>query len=235
MLVVAMHLAIGLTSIIAQDKTSVIVADTLSTQPLDSTSVDSNKVKAPTYHALLIGIDPVKLLYNLGDKTKFRLEAIAEYKWKGSSWLSAEYGMANATYAGQFIQYKSRSNGVAIGISKAFFEGKARKDIDNAFVGVSLGGSLATTTDASYIITDIWGTNSGVVPGQSKLVFFTGIAGGFRFKIAKHLILGWRAKGKVLINPKAFNSIAPIYLALYGKGDRLTMFDYNMYMCWQLH
>jgi hypothetical protein len=220
----------------AQNKDSV-VGDSNTTRTLN-VAADSNKkdvIKAATYHALLVGLDAVKLAYNVLDSTKFRIEAIAEYKWKGSTWLSAEYGLCNANYAGAFVAYKSRSSGVSIGVSKAFFESKNPKDIDNAFVGVQLGGVVANTTQATYTITDVWGTNTGIIPGQTKTVFFAGLTGGFRFKVAKNIVMGWRAKGKVLINPRAFGAISPIYIALYGKGDKQTLFDYNMYMCWQLH
>jgi hypothetical protein len=198
-------------------------------------SADSIQIKSPTYHALLVGMDIVKLGYNLLDKNKMRVEAIAEYKWKGSTWLSAEYGFCGANFNGNAVKYNSVSNAVSFGVSKAFFESKNSKDIDNAFVGVQLGAALSTTKNISYQINDIWGSTIGTLPNETQMVYFTGITGGFRFKIAKKIAIGWRAKGKILINPAVFKSISPIYIALYGKGDKATIFDYNLFLCWHLY
>ncbi len=196
----------------------------------DSTS----KPKVKPYHALIIGVDAVKGLYNLLDTNKTRLEFVGEYKWKKSTWLQAEYGLATAKYKGANLQYNSTSTGITLGLSKSFFEGKARKDVDNAFVGVQFGAAINSSRNVSYIINDLWGENVGTFPNRTSLVYWSGLVGGFRFKVTKQLVMGWRAKVKVLINPGTFTDVAPIYIALYGKGDRPALFDYNMYICWHL-
>jgi hypothetical protein len=184
--------------------------------------------------ALYVGIDAAKLAYNLFDSNRLRIETCAELFLKNKNWITANVGFANAKFSSTALQYNSQSSGVLIGYAKSLFPFISDKDMDNAFIGVGYGFAVNRVGEATYTITDIWGTTTGITPANTNVAHFAELHAGFRMAITKRLMLGWRIQGKTLLNAKVFTNISPIYIANYGAGDKSTIFGYNLMATWRI-
>ena len=195
---------------------------------------DTIKTKNIPHH-LLLGIDFVKATINIFDKNKTKLEAIAETELKNNNWLSLQIGYANAKYNSSILSYANNSYGMTFGISKAFFKKENSTDFDNGFAGINFGTAQTKINEAQYSITDYWGTTTGIVAANHHQTYWLEFCGGLRFEIIKRIIVGWRIQGKVILNPNAFSTSSPIYIANYGQGDKQTVFNYNVFVTYKLY
>jgi hypothetical protein len=184
--------------------------------------------------ALYVGIDAAKLVYNLLDSNRLRIETYAELFLKNKNWITANVGFANAKFSSTALQYSSQSSGVLVGYAKSLFPFISDKDMDNAFIGFGYGFALNRVGEATYTISDIWGTTTGITPANTNVAHFAELDAGFRMAITKRFMLGWRIQGKTILNAKVFKTIAPIYIANYGAGDKSTIFGYNLMATWRI-
>jgi Domain of unknown function (DUF6048) len=181
-----------------------------------------------------IGVDVVKLGYNIIDKSKTRFEAFVEAPMKNNNWLMGSVSFANSKIDNTVISYNTKSIGGTLGIAKSLFTPMHSKDIDNAFIGVSYGFAQNRISTIDYSITDVWGTNSGIISGKNVFAHWLELNAGFRFEIKKNIVLSWRIAGKTLINQKALQAIAPLYIAPYGNGDKVGTFGFNFLLLYKL-
>jgi hypothetical protein len=198
----------------------------------DSIAKKHFKLTIPKHY--YIGLDIAKLFYNTIDPNKKRLEIAIDAPLQKSNWLTLNLGFASGKLKNDFIDYNSTSVGGSIGVNKSLFTPMHSKDVDNAFIGLAYGFAYNKTSEVNYTIKDIWGTSNGLIASKNIPTHWIELNAGFRFEITKNILLGWRIQGKTLLNQKVINSIAPIYIAPYGNGDRVSTFGYNFLVQYKL-
>jgi hypothetical protein len=173
------------------------------------------------------GIDAVKALYNLADFSTQRLDGNAVLRYKSNLVLNCNAGFAFSNYKSSIINYNSSSIGLSIDACRNLFGKMGTSDNDIAFVGIGYGVAINRIGEVDYTIIDQWGTQQGTVDGQTKITHWMQLAAGFDVQLHKRLYAGWRVYGRAILNSGAMQDIAPLYIATYGQGDRVSTFGYS--------
>lgn len=201
-------------------------ADTSSTG--DSTEV---KPKINYGHQLAFSFDLAQLEYNQLLSYRKGYELAAEYFMKNELYLVAEggWGSSNITYTD--LAYTTQNNFFRLGINRNLLERNNLKDWDMMFIGLRLGVAFIDRSPGTYNISDtLWGNSSGTIPGKSLTAYWAEVTGGMRLELYKGLYIGYNIRGRFLIDAKALKDLPPQFIAGYGKGDKSSVFDFNLYL-----
>lgn len=197
---------------------------------LEDEAPERNNVKDSTSQ-LRLNIDVAKILANQlqSERTTYAVEI--DYYWKKDVYFVAEggFGKANLTYAD--LAYESSNVFFKAGLNKSLLPRMTSRDWDMAFIGLRYGVGFIDRGDAFYSITDsVWGTTTGIVPGASLTAHWLELTGGVRVELFKQFFVGWNARGKFLLNGSSFKELPPYNIAGYGRGEKSTIFDFNVYL-----
>ncbi len=199
---------------------------------------DSRPAVKDSAHQIRIGFDVSKVVYNQlqSDKQKrIAYEVELDYYWKKDVYWVLDAGLGNASLDYTDLSYKSDNVFFKAGINKSLLPRLKTSDWDMAFIGLRYGVGLINRGDANYTITDsTWGTSSGTIPGSSLTAHWMEITGGVRVEVVKQFFIGWNVRGKFMLNPKQFKELPPYYIAGYGKGEKSTAFDFNVYVSYAM-
>lgn len=199
---------------------------------------DDRPAVKDTAHQLRLGFDVSKIVSNQLQSDK--QEAIAyelelDYYWRKDVYWVLDAGVGSASLNYTDLSYKSDNIFFKAGINKSLLPRLKTNDWDMAFIGLRYGVGVINRGDANYSITDsTWGTSSGTIPGTSLTAHWIEITGGVRVEIVKQLFIGWNVRGKFMLNPKQFLELPPYYIAGYGKGEKNSAFDFNVYVSYAL-
>ena len=189
-------------------------------------------------HQLRLGFDISRILFNQLQKDKeerISYELELDFYWRKDLYIVAEGGWGNASLKYPGLAYESSNVFFRAGINKSLLPRLKQDDWDMAFIGLRYGVGLINRSDANYMITDsTWGTVSGNVPGASLTAHWIELTGGVRVEIAKYLFLGWNMRGKFMLNAKQFTELPPYNIAGYGKGEKNTVFDFNVFLSYAI-
>lgn len=204
-------------------------------QVIDTVNTSIKAKKSDTsYHRfnyIRVGVDVSKLLRSPLSKSFNTYEFQIDINYTKLTYLSLEFGGGNSIVENDNLKYNSNNYFGRIGIDKIFFGKEFLQDMDNAFVGIRYAMSSVKRDQATYTITDQnWGNTSGIIPATNFLAHWFEITGGFRIELAKNVFAGWNIRAKTFINPKKFELLPPSYVAGYGRGDKNTAVDYNLYL-----
>ncbi len=209
-------------SVLAQD------ADTAATKPLKATELHPG-------HQLRISFDVSKPIINAIAKNRMSYELGVDYYWRREAYFVVEGGFGSSNINYTDLAYTSANSFFRIGIDKNMLQRLFKKDWDAAFVGIRYGVGLIRRGEATYTINDpLFGNSSGTLEAHNFTAHWAEINGGIRVELLKNFMVGWNVRAKFLLNPKAFNELAPAYIAGYGKGDGSTAFDFNFNLCYML-
>lgn len=189
-------------------------------------------------HQLRLGFDISRILFNQLQKDKeerISYELELDFYWRKDLYIVAEGGWGNASLNYPDLAYESSNVFFRTGINKSLLPRLKQDDWDVAFIGLRYGVGLINRSDANYMITDsTWGTVSGNVPGANLIAHWIELTGGVRVEVAKHLFLGWNMRGKFMLNAKQFTELPPYNIAGYGKGEKNTVFDFNVFLSYAI-
>jgi hypothetical protein len=191
------------------------------------------KIAAPPTN-LFVGIDAAKLIYNFADPITTRIEATLDAEAKNNKWYYATIAYANGKVSNSVINYQSNSIGASLGVSKSWFGKMTPTDKDNGFIGLGLGAAYNRIGTAQYTITDIWGTSNGAIAATNKWSYWVELGAGYRIELFPKVLVSTRIFGRSLINQNSLLGIAPIYVAPYGKGNKVSNFGYLFNISYQL-
>jgi hypothetical protein len=175
-----------------------------------------------------IGIDVIKPIYTLLAQNNIRFEAIAEAPLKNKNWVSAQVAYGSYSYNTQKLIYNSNSSGILLGLNQPLFPLNHTTDNDNAYIGIGYGIAISNIGQATYTISDIWGTTTGIIPSRVGFNHFAELHAGLRMRLYKRWMLGWRFQAKTKLGNSS--SLAPLYIANYGRGDRSGNSTINLYL-----
>jgi hypothetical protein len=209
-----------------------VLADSL-IKKSDSIVVLSNK-KRFTINKLYVGIDPSKLVYNLFDSKKTRIEGHFDAHINKNIIVNGTLGYVNARLNNDRLIMNTNSVGAAVDVCRSLFPKMGEYDLDFAYIGVGYGFSFSRISAIDYKITDLWGTYSGTVPASNKGLHWLQLSAGFMMQVLPRIHAGWRVHGKALLNQSSLQDVAPLYSAPYGAGDKATIFGYNLMLSYRL-
>lgn len=189
-------------------------------------------------HQLRLGFDVSRLLFNQQQKEKQKrtsYELELDYYVKKDLYLVAEGGWGNASINYADLAYESSNIFFRAGINKSLLPRLKQNDWDMAFIGLRYGVGLTQRGNAVYTITDsTWGVVNGAVPAEKLNAHWVELTGGVRVEVVKHVFIGWNVRGKFLINAKKFRELPPYNIAGYGKGEKNSIFDFNVYLSYAI-
>ncbi|MCB0697208.1 MAG: hypothetical protein KDC07_07575 [Chitinophagaceae bacterium] len=189
-------------------------------------------------HQVRLGFDVGKLLFNQlqnGKQKKTGYEIEFDYYHRKDMFFVLEGGWGNGSLNYSDLSYKSSNIFFRGGINKSLLPRLRQNDWDMAFIGLRYGVGFIDRSAADYSITDsTWGVVSGTFPATNLTAHWIELTGGVRVEIIKQVFLGWSVRGKFLLNGKKFTELPPYYIAGYGRGEKNSIFDFNIYLGYAL-
>lgn len=194
---------------------------------------DSIATKSFSYYR--IGIDLFKPITGLFQQGNSSYEMQLDVYYSKSINLVTELGFGTAKTNNDYLNYSSNNTFLRLGVDHPFFTPDFLGDKDNAFIGLRYALSRVHRNPASITIYDpLWGPASSSIGSQNFMAHWIELTGGFRLEVKKNIFLGWNMRMKSLINPNSVQKFPPPYLAGYGRGDRNTQVDFNLYLLYGL-
>jgi hypothetical protein len=215
-----------------------LLAATVNASAQDVEEEEERPAIVDSAHQLRLGFDISRILFNQLQKDKeerISYELELDFYWRKDLYIVAEGGWGNASLNYPDLAYKSNNIFFRAGINKSLLPRLKQDDWDMGFIGLRYGVGLINRSNANYTITDsTWGVIAGTVPGTGLTAHWIELTGGVRVEIAKHLFLGWNMRGKFLVNAKQFKELPPYNIAGYGKGEKNTVFDFNVFLSYAI-
>jgi hypothetical protein len=203
-------------------------ADTTAT---DTTVEKKVKKRDLAGHQLAIGMDLYHPIVNAFLKDRYANEIITSYYLHNEYYLAVEGGWGGNTVNYINLAYNTTNNFYRIGFDKSVLGRDTPHDWDMMFIGLRAAFSDIHRSTTSFTIVDpIWGNATGTQPPVTFLAYWAEITGGVRVEFLKGLFVGWNFRGKFLMNGKSFTLNAPQYIAGYGRGDKNSVFDFDVYV-----
>lgn len=205
-------------------------AQTDTTQAEDSDSPQPRKTFA-VGHQLAIGADILYPVLNSEVDNRFTYEGEAHYYWKNEYYLVGEGGWGGSKVAYPDLKYTTSNYFGRIGFNKSILYRESARDWDMMFAGFRIAYANVNRSVGEYVITDsLWGTIGGMSPSKSFGVIWTEINLGMRVELVRGVLAGWNVRGKFMMNGKSFRDLQPLHIAGFGRGDKNSVFDMNVYL-----
>jgi len=218
-------LAFGSSSLFAQ-------ADTTMT---DTVSAKKAKRQETAGHELNLGVDFFHPIINsfLIDQPGY--EIAADYYMKNEYYLVAEGGWGGSNVNYSDLKYTTTNNFLRFGFNKSVLTRDRPKDWDMMFIGLRGAYADVNRSPSTYEVLDsLWGNTPGSGPAKKFHAIWAEVTGGLRVELIKGLSIGWNIRGKFMLNGGSFKSYAPLYIAGFGRGDKNSVFDFNMYISYAI-
>jgi Domain of unknown function (DUF6048) len=203
----------------------------------DTTAADSSKVKKKDLagHQLTIGVDLVNPVTNMLQSYKYGYEFEADYYMRHEFYAVAEGGWGGSTANYSDLQYNTTNFFARFGFNKAMLVRDRPNDWDMMFIGLRAGYANITKGTANYTITDsTWGNVSGTRRETDINAVWLELTGGMRVELLRNFFAGWNIRGKFMMNERSFQNDAPLFIAGYGKGDKNSAFDFDLYLSYAI-
>lgn len=187
---------------------------------------------------LRFGFDVSRIFFNqlqkdLEKSTSYEFEI--DYFLKKDLYVVGEGGFGSASLTYSDLAYDSKNIFFRAGINKSLLTRLAQDDWDMAFIGLRYGLGFVERGNATYTITDsTWGSVRGTVPATSFNAHWIELTGGVRVEVAKNIFIGWNIRGKFMLNYRKFQELPPYNIAGYGKGEKNTIFDFNVFLSYAI-
>lgn len=186
-------------------------------------------------HQLRFGIDAARVVANAVDPTRTGYEASVDYYYKKELYLVAESGFGHSSVDYPDLAYTSSNYYVRLGLDRVVFPRLTKHDWDGLFFGARYAFAGVQRSAATYTVTDsLWGSASGSIDPHSFTAHWAELTAGIRLNLYKGFMAGWNVRGKFMLNGTTFRELPPAYIAGYGKGDKSTAFDFNVYLLYAL-
>lgn len=216
------------TPLLAQEDTIVTVAE-------DDEDEAPARKKYTGGHQLTFGVDlfhPAMAQWATDRKT---YEGEVTWYLKNEYYAVVEGGWGSATVNYPDLRYNTNNYFSRIGFNKSVLYRESEKDWDLMFIGLRAAGGNLSRSAASYTIVDtVWGNASGTAVSKSFPVFWAEITTGMRVELLPNVMAGWNLRGKFLMNGRSFADLAPLHIAGFGRGDKNSNFDFNLYLVYAL-
>ncbi len=205
----------------------------------DTAATDTTEVKVKKKdlagHQLCIGVDVFHPIMGIWQKDRSAFEIAADYYLHNEYFAVCEAGFGTSEMNYTDLKYKTSNQFVRMGFNKSVLTRDRPTDWDMMLIGFRLGAAAINREQAYYAVIDsVWGSNTGVTPGKTFGALWVEITAGMRVELVKGFFAGWNIRGKFLMNGASFKDLSPLYIAGYGRGDKNSIFDFNMYLSYAI-
>lgn len=189
-------------------------------------------------YQLRLGLDLSRIYFNQVQKkfeqrTSYELEL--DFYWRRDLYFVLDGGFGNSSLSYGDLTYNSNNVFFRGGFNKSLLPRLKQHDWDMAFIGLRYGVGMINRSAATYSITDSsWGIFTGSAPAENMTAHWIELTGGVRVEVVKCLYLGWNVRGKFMLNAKRFSELPPYNIAGYGKGEKPSIFDFNVYLSYAM-
>ncbi len=200
---------------------------------------DNQEKIIPTQHQLRIGVNIstplMTALVKDAATQRSGYEVTLDYCLRNDAYIVAEGGFGKSTIQYPELSYQTQNSYARIGIDKSMLQRLFPNDWDMIFIGLRYGVAFIQRSEATFTtVDDFWGTTSGIIPSKNLTAHWAEMNAGMRVELLKHFFAGYNVRAKFLVNDKAFRELPPAYIAGYGKAEKSTVFDFNLYLCYAL-
>lgn len=198
---------------------------------------DSTKPAKPAEPAdsrqMRISFDISRPVLNLSRPNQQSYEFVADYYLRRELYVVLEGGWGSSKYDYPDLSYTSNNPFVRVGVEKTLVKRLAGNDWDQVFLGCRYGVGFVHRSEATYVVADsVWGTTSGTIGSANATAHWAEVLAGVRIELLPRFMVGWNARTRFLLNDRAFDELAPAFIAGYGQGDKSVVFDFNFYLCY---
>ena len=204
--------------------------DTVAT---DTTTLAKIKKKDSAGHQLCMGVDLVHPVQNWYYNDRHSYEFQGDYYLHNEFYAAMELGWGGSNVNYTDLKYSTTHSFLRAGFNKARLPRDRPSDWDMMLFGLRLGAAQINRSQATYNIPDsVWGTTRDTSVAHTKpfLAAWVELTMGMRVAVWKNFVAGWNLRGKIMMNSKSFSNLSPLYIAGYGRGDKNTAFDFNLYI-----
>ena len=218
--------------LVVDGATAFAQADTTAT---DSTGNHKARKVDSAGHQLCFGADIVHPIMNNYLTDRFGYEFAVDYYLHNEFYGVLEGGWGGSTVNYSDLKYTTTNNFARIGFNKEILTRDNPRDWDMMFFGLRAGLADVKRSSATFTVTDsVWGNEPGQTAGKAFTAVWLELVGGMRVELVKGLFAGWTARGKFIMNGRSFSDLSPLYIAGYGRGDKNTDFDVNVFISYSL-
>lgn len=186
-------------------------------------------------HQLTIGVDLLHPVLNNLVKNRYSYEAEATYYLKNEYYAVAEGGWGGSRVDYSDLKYTTSNYFARFGFNKSILYRERPNDWDMMFIGLRVAGGGVTRSTATYQVVDsLWGNTSGQTAGRNFAAVWAEITTGMRVELIPRVFMGWNMRLKFLMNGKSFQELAPLNIGGYGRGDKNSNVDFNLYLTYAL-
>jgi hypothetical protein len=210
-----------------------LLSATAFAQEADTTDNDKPAVNYDSLKQLRFGVDISKPILNALIKSRQSYEVEVDYYHKKELYFAAEagWGSADVTDSAKTLVYNSSNVFLKAGINKAMLPRMSTTDWDMLFLGARYGIAFINRSDASYTTYDnFWGSTTGTIPAKNYTAHWAEITAGIKVELVRGFFAGYNVRARFLLNKKSFKELPPAYIAGYGRGDKGSIFDFNLYL-----
>lgn len=197
----------------------------------DTVTVQKPKKIEAAGHQLSLGFDLMRPVVNHFVTDRSGYELAIDYYLKNEFYAVVEGGWGWSKMDYPDLKYKTTNNFYRLGFNKEILARAHPTDWDMMFFGIRAAYAGVNRSAANFVIVDtVWGSVPGTAPAKSFPAIWLELAGGMRVELLHGLFAGWTVRGKFIMNGRSFNDLSPLYIAGFGKGDKTTNFDFNVYL-----
>jgi len=197
----------------------------------DTVAVQKPKKIEAAGHQLCLGFDLMRVAMNYAITDRYGYELAVDYYLKNEFYAVAEGGWGGSKMNYPDLKYTTTNNFYRIGFNKEILARNHPTDWDMMFFGLRAAYAGVSRSAATFTIVDsVWGSVPGTAPAKNFPAIWLELAGGMRVELLHGLFAGWTVREKFIMNGRSFNDLSPLYIAGFGKGDKTTNFDFNVYL-----
>jgi hypothetical protein len=197
----------------------------------------SKKKKVPEHygHQLRLSFDISKPVINQLQNTRKSYEFALDYYHRNEIYFVLEGGFGSAGYHYPDLSYDTRNSFIRLGFDKTLIKRIGNKDWDMAFFGLRYGLGLIRRDAATYTIGDsVWGTSFASIEPANQTAHWVELTGGIKVELLPDFMVGWNLRGRFLMNETSFRDLKPVYIAGFGRGDKSTILDFNVFVSYDI-
>lgn len=204
---------------------------------IESTTLEATAKKPPYLHQLRFGIDVLRLGLNFANPNAQGYNFSSDYLLRSAWYIVAEGGYGFGAIDYDNLKYNSNSFFLRIGGDKSLLVPISATDLDIVFFGFKYGIAYGQRGEVWYKINSLFGSeHTGSVEADNFFAHWGEMNFGLRTEFWKGIYAGWNFRAKFLLNGKSFaETVAPNYIAGYGRADKSTIFDFSLFLMYSIN